>query len=139
MNNPVALIGSDAQTISVLKSLLQKKNVETPWVVWDIAASTPPEFEKLITYKACAYAAECMILSTHRILDRENSDYVWIVDTDEFTAKDIDQFLKHITESRIDDVILGQGFSRFSRKALECINRDFGSGLDYAGLAVCTL
>lgn len=138
--NPVALIGSDPQTISVIKSLLQKKNLENPWIVWDSTVDQPPpEFEKLITYKACAYAAECMILSTHRIMDRENSDYVWIVDTDEFTAKDIDEFLKHIAESRLDDVILGQGFSRFSRKALEHINRDFGSGLDYDGLAVCTL
>ncbi len=137
--SPIALTGSDAKTISILKSLLAKKGVDTPWVVWDSTVHSPPELEKLITYKACVYAAECMILSTHRILDRENSDYIWIVDTDEFKAKDIDTFVTQFSEPRIDDVVLGPGYSRFSRKALERISRDFGSGVDYTGLAVCTL
>jgi len=135
----IALTGSDPETLSLMRSVMRKKGYETPWIVWDSTVENPPLFDKLITYKACVYAAECMILATHRILDRENMEYIWIVDTDELTVKDLDGFLKHTTESRTDDVVLGIGFSRFSRKALENISRDFGTGLDYTGLAVVTL
>lgn len=135
----IALTGSDPETLTLMRSVMRKKGCETPWIVWDSTVDNPPPFDKLITYKACVYAAECMILATHRILDRENMEYIWIIDTDEFTVKDLDVFLKHTAESRMDDVVLGIGFSRFSRKALERISRDFGTGLDYTGLAVVTL
>lgn len=135
----IALTGSVPETLSLMRSVMSKKGYETPWIVWDSTVENPPPIDKLITYKACAYAAECMILATNRILERENTDYVWIIDTDEFMVKDLDVFLKHTTESRTDDVVLGVGFSRFSRKALENISRDFGMGLDYTGLAVVTL
>jgi hypothetical protein len=140
--HPIALTGSSADTLEVMHSVLQNKG-ESPWIVWDttLTDTIPCTGKHVVTYKACLYAAECMILSTHRILERENADHVWIFDTDVCRAKDLDEFLRQRAVDRPnDDVVLGVGFSRFSRKALEHIARDFGTGLDFeTGLVVTTL
>ncbi len=141
---PVALTGSDSLKIAILYKILRAQGVDT-WIVWDATIHSPPEDlsalagDKLLTFRACAYAAECQILAHRRILDRANTDSVWTLDTDMVCAKDVPAFLEATENTSSDDIILGMGFSRFSRKSVEHISRDFGSGLDYSGLTVSTI
>lgn len=138
--DPIAVAGTNAKGIALLGSILTGKGYE-PWILWNATSEQLPgqlamaSRNKVVTFKACVYVAECQILATHRILDRTNRDYVWIVDSDVAVAKDLPDFL----QSRSEDVLLGTGVSRFSRKALECIAMDFGMGLDYSGLNVAAV
>lgn len=138
---PVALTGTHAANILLIGSVLSARQ-HAPWIVWDATAAPPPEQlhresrGQLITFQACVYAAECQLLTTRRILDRVNADHLWIVECDELKAKDLPMEFPEIQDA---DVILGPGYSRFSRKALEHISRDFGMGLDYSGLVVHTI
>lgn len=139
----IAVSGSDPQTLLIFRSWLSKTTGKEPWVLWDASVEQPPAAlvrdcaHKLITFKAYAYAAECLILSTQRIVGYENVEHVWIVDTDELTIKQCPNFAA--LQTRTEDVVLGDGYSRFSRKALQTISRDFGSGLDYSSLSSCVL
>jgi hypothetical protein len=138
---PVALTGMNAGNILLLGGVLSGRG-HAPWIVWDATETPPPDQlhresrGKLITFQACVYAAECQLLTTRRILDFENADHIWIVECDDLKVKDLPMEFPDIKDA---DVILGCGFSRFSRKALEHISRDFGMGLDYSGLVVHTL
>ena len=142
--NPLAITGVAADTLALFNDLLRAKGYE-PWVVWDSTIDPPPPTleaatqGQVITFKACAYAAECMILSTRKILDRTNSDCIWIVEVDDILAKEVPCFKTLDEQNPDEDVLLGVGYSRFSRKSLERISNDFGSGLDYASLSVRTL
>jgi hypothetical protein len=136
----VALTGTNAGHILLLGSVLSARH-HTPWIVWDATCVPPPDVlhresrGQLLTFQACVYAAECQLLTTRRILDRTNSDHIWIVECDDLKAKDLPMEFPLVDA----DVVLGPGYSRFSRKALEHISRDFGMGLDYSGLVVHTL
>lgn len=138
---PVTLTGTNAHAIALLGSVLTAKGY-SPWIVWDATLEMPPQDlinasrGQLLTFQACVYAEECQILTTRKILDRTNEDYVWIVDADQLTVKDLPETF---ASDKLEDVILcPEGYSRFSRKALECISRDFGVGLDYSNLTVST-
>lgn len=139
----LALSGSDADTLLVFRKWMVRQGKE-PWVIWEAShIDTPPALyecaHKLITFKAHAYVAECLILSTQRCVSYENADHVWIVDTDQCTVKTCPDFAA-LDASHDEDVVLdSRGCSRFSRKALQTISRDFGSGLDYSSLSSCVL
>jgi hypothetical protein len=109
-----------------------------PWIVWNSTYEPAPSSlaskaqKRLLTYTARAYAAECQILMLRRVLDTMNANHAWTLDADLVRAKDIPNF--DMTDGT--DVLLGLGYSRFSRRALEHISRDFGNGLDYSSLVV---
>jgi hypothetical protein len=140
----VAITGSSAETLKVLYEILKKKEEFRVYVLWDATfeqhtanplTGIPPE--DVVNYTAKTYVAECQILSTRRIMDRTMDDTVWIVDADVVTAATMPHDLPH---DRPEDILLlGEGVSRFSRKALDQIASDFGSGLDYTGLSVATI
>ena len=138
----VTVTGSDAVTIALLFDLLAAGGTR-PWIVWDATTDAVPDDlqrragARVLTYKARAYAAECQILVLHRVVDHANTDYVWSIDADILLVKDLKNIV--LDDPRTEDVLLGDGYSRFSRKALECVSRDFGTGLDYSQLAVSTL
>ena len=142
--HPVAITGSDPRVIELLCEVYAAREGTTPWVIWDATGEEPSTAlvaaasDKLLTYKAIAYVAECQILTLRRVMDRTNTDHAWTVDADLVTAKDLPWQLFEDAAPE-DDVILGLGYSRFSRKALECISRDFGNGLEYSGLSVRTV
>ena len=143
MEVPVALTGSDASTIALLFDVLSASTNESAWIIWDsTVVPCPRELldkakDQCLSYRAVVYAAECQILTLRRIVDRANADYAWTVDADLVTAKDVLQLPESTHQTA--DVLLGVGYSRFSRKALESIARDFGSGLDFSSLAVVTI
>jgi len=138
----IAITGSDIQTVILMYDVLAARGLE-PWVIWNCTENpvAPQKLrdaiakEKLLTYRAVVYAAECQILTLRRIMDYTNADHVWTLDADLVMVKDVPPF----DNPSDNDVLLGLGFSRFSRKALEHIARDFGSGLDYSDLSVSTI
>jgi hypothetical protein len=140
--NPVAITGSDPQSVGVLFEYAARAGLH-PWIIWNATADPAPDAlaakgrDRLLEYRAIAYVAECHILTLRKIMDRTNADYAWTVDADMVACKDLPGFDDDLVKD--DDVLLGLGFSRFSRRALECIARDFGTGLDYSELKVSTL
>lgn len=137
--NPVAITGSDEKLMGLFIDLLHSREV-TPWLLWD-ATNAPVPYtltetgnDRIVTFTARMYVAECKILATRRILDRTNRDHVWILETDDFVAADIPTIVAADAED--GDVLLGRGCARFSRKALEHMAKDFGFGVDYSELLV---
>lgn len=108
-----------------------------PWIVWDNTTDPVPDAflatPNIVTVRARAYQSECIILSTKRILDRCNEDALWIVDAD---VVDVVPDAIIDDPDTMSDVIVGPGYARYSRKALERISRDFGQGVDFCGLSV---
>lgn len=138
----VAITGTDPDTCCLLFDVLKRGMQHQPWIVWDATVEpAPPSIgaRATVTYRAHAYAAECQILSTLRIMDNANVDRVWIVDADVVTAATLLGGLPACDPEA--DVVLGGagGVSRFSRKAVQRIARDFGTGVDYTGLGVQVL
>ena len=137
----VALAGSSPEKLKILYEILKKKEEFRVYVLWDATFTANPltgiPAEDVITYIAKTYIAECQILSSRRIMDRTMDDTVWIVDADVVTAATMPATLPH---DRPEDVLLlGEGVSRFTRKALDQIASDFGQGLDYTSLSVGTI
>ena len=135
---PIAVTGSSADAIELMYDVLSARGYR-PWIVWNSTYEHPPlstaakAQARLLTYTARAYAAECQILMLRRVVDSMNADHAWTLDADLVRAKDIPAKFDMTDEA---DVLLGLGYSRFSRKALEYISRDFGTGLDYNSLEV---
>jgi len=141
MGLPIAITGSSVDAIELMYDVLSARGYR-PWIVWNSTYEHPPlsmatkAHARLLTYTARAYAAECQILMLRRVVDSMNADHAWTLDADLVTAKDIPAPFDMTDDA---DVLLGLGYSRFSRKALECISRDFGTGLDYSSLEVRTV
>ena len=138
---PIAITGSSAETIELMHDFLSALGYR-PWIVWNSTYDLPSSSlaakaqKRLLTYTARAYAAECQILMLRRVVDTMNANHAWTLDADLVQAKDIPASFDMTDDA---DVLLGIGYSRFSRKALEYISRDFGTGLDYNSLEVRTV
>lgn len=131
---PVVVCGYDPLKVALMYDVLKRKGSDA-WIAWDATLTPPPpeiEGRRHVVYSAKAFVAECKILSTFRVMDRTETDAVWIVESDDVPIKDLPELL----DPDSHDVVLGPGYSKFSRKAVERVSAHFGDGVDWDGLRV---